>query len=72
MHTPGMATVTAGAGTITARLPVAAGHGQRIAGRTQAALGIFTGVWEHGDGPVRLAAGLWAAALHTRRVAHAR
>jgi aminoglycoside phosphotransferase (APT) family kinase protein/tetratricopeptide (TPR) repeat protein len=49
---------------VAARLAVAAGHGQRIAGNTQPALGIFTHVWEHASGPPRLAAGLWAADLH--------
>jgi aminoglycoside phosphotransferase (APT) family kinase protein len=49
---------------VAARLAVAAGHGQRIAGNTQPALDIFTRVWEHADGPPRLAAGLWAADLH--------
>ena len=48
---------------VAARLAVAAGHGQRIAGHTQAALDIFTHVWEHADGPPRLAAGLWASDL---------
>ena len=49
---------------VAARLAVAAGHGQRIAGHTQEALAIFTHVWEHAAGPPRLAAGLWAADLH--------
>ena len=49
---------------VAARLAVAAGHGQRIAGHTQQALAIFTHVWEHAAGPPRLAAGLWAADLH--------
>jgi aminoglycoside phosphotransferase (APT) family kinase protein/tetratricopeptide (TPR) repeat protein len=49
---------------VAARLAVAAGHGQRIAGNTQQALGIFTHVWENAAGPPRLAAGLWAADLH--------
>jgi len=49
---------------VAARLAVAAGHGQRIAGHTQSALGIFTHVWQHAVGPPRLAAGLWAADLH--------
>lgn len=48
---------------VAARLAVAAGHGQRIAGHTQSALDIFTHVWEHAAGPPRLAAGLWAADL---------
>jgi aminoglycoside phosphotransferase (APT) family kinase protein len=55
---------TAPVGTeVGARLAVAAGHGQRIAGHTRAALRIFTHVWEHAAGPPRLAAGLWAADL---------
>jgi aminoglycoside phosphotransferase (APT) family kinase protein/tetratricopeptide (TPR) repeat protein len=58
-----MDTAVAGT-TVAARLAVAAGHGQRIAGNTQPALSIFTDVWEHGDGPPRLAAGLWACDLH--------
>lgn len=49
---------------VAARLAVAVGHGQRIAGHTQSALGIFTHVWEQAAGPPRLAAGLWAADLH--------
>jgi len=49
---------------VAARLALAAGHGRRIAGHTQAALDIFTHVWEHGSGPPRLAAGLWASDLH--------
>jgi aminoglycoside phosphotransferase (APT) family kinase protein len=49
---------------VAARLAVAAGHGQRIAGHTPAALSIFTHVWEHAAGPPQLAAGLWAADLH--------
>jgi aminoglycoside phosphotransferase (APT) family kinase protein len=61
--TPGTAAATAGTGITAARLAVAAGHGQRIAGHTKAALAIFTSVWEHGSGPPRLAAGLWAADL---------
>jgi aminoglycoside phosphotransferase (APT) family kinase protein len=48
---------------VAARLAVAAGHGQRIAGHTQAALDIFTDVWEHADGPPKRTAGLWAADL---------
>jgi aminoglycoside phosphotransferase (APT) family kinase protein/tetratricopeptide (TPR) repeat protein len=63
--TGGLPTSTAPVGTpVAARLAVAAGHGQRIAGHTQAALGIFTHVWEHAAGPPRLAAGLWAADLY--------
>ena len=49
--------------TVAARLSLAAGHGQRIAGRTQAALDIYTDVWEHADGAPMLAAGLWASDL---------
>jgi tetratricopeptide (TPR) repeat protein len=48
---------------VAARLAVAAGHGQRIAGRTRAALDIFIHVWEHAAGPPRLTAGLWACDL---------
>ena len=63
--TPGTSAAGAGAGsTVTARLAVAAGHGQRIAGHTRAALDTFTHVWDHADGPPKLAAGLWAADLH--------
>jgi tetratricopeptide (TPR) repeat protein len=63
--TGGLPASTAAVDTpVAARLAVAAGHGQRIAGHTQAALGIFTHVWEHAAGPPRLAAGLWAADLH--------
>ena len=62
--TGGLPASTAAVDTpVAARLAVAAGHGQRIAGHTQAALDIFTHVWEHADGPPRLAAGLWAADL---------
>jgi tetratricopeptide (TPR) repeat protein len=49
---------------VTARLMVAAGHGERIAGNTRAALEAFTSVWERGQGPAKLAAGLWAGDLH--------
>ena len=63
--TGGLPASTAAVDTpVAARLAVAAGHGQRIAGHTQAALDIFTHVWEHAAGPPRLAAGLWAADLH--------
>ena len=62
--TGGFPAATAAVDTaVAARLAVAAGHGQRIAGHTQAALDIFTHVWEHADGPPQLAAGLWAADL---------
>ena len=47
--------------TVAARLSLAARHGQRIAGHTQAALDY---VWEHAEGTPRLAAGLWASDLH--------
>jgi len=50
--------------TVAARLAVAAGHGQRIAGHTKAALGIYTHIWDKADGAPRLTAGLWAADLH--------
>ena len=63
--TPSMVAAAAVAdSTVAARLAVAAGHGHRIAGRTRAALATFTRVWDHGDGPPRLTAGLWAADLH--------
>ena len=66
--TGGLPASTAAVDTpVAARLAVAAGHGQRIAGHTQAALAIFTHVWEHAAGRPRLAAGLWAADLHMCR-----
>ena len=50
--TGGLPAATAAVDTpVAARLAVAAGHGQRIAGHTQAALDIFTHVWEHAAGP---------------------
>jgi aminoglycoside phosphotransferase (APT) family kinase protein len=59
MRVPGV-TVDA---PVAARMAVAAGHGQRIAGHTQAALDIYTHVWDHAAGPAKLIAGLWAADL---------
>ncbi len=50
--------------TVGARLAVAAGHGQRIAGDTRTALALFTRVWEQATGAPRLQAGLWACDLH--------
>jgi aminoglycoside phosphotransferase (APT) family kinase protein/tetratricopeptide (TPR) repeat protein len=62
--TGGFPAATAAVDTpVAARLAVAAGHGQRIAGHTREALEIFTHVWEHAAGPPQLAAGLWAADL---------
>ncbi|MCL9762801.1 aminoglycoside phosphotransferase family protein [Frankia sp. AiPa1] len=49
---------------VGARIAVAAGHGQRIAGATGTALDIYTRVWEQGPGACRRTAGLWAADLH--------
>jgi hypothetical protein len=63
--TSGVTTATATADMMVgARLAVAAVHGQRIAGHTKAALGIFPHVWDQGDGPPKVAAGLWACDLH--------
>ncbi|WP_322747243.1 MULTISPECIES: phosphotransferase [unclassified Frankia] len=50
--------------TVGARLAVAAGHGQRIAGNTREALALFIRVWEQTTGTPRLQAGLWACDLH--------
>lgn len=50
--------------TIGARLAVAAGHGQRIAGATREALDTYTSVWDRATGACKLTAGLWAADLH--------
>ncbi|HEV2371684.1 MAG TPA: phosphotransferase [Streptosporangiaceae bacterium] len=49
---------------VAARIAMAAAHGQRIAGQTRAALSIYRHVWEQGDGPPKLSAGLWASDLH--------
>ncbi|WP_241255680.1 aminoglycoside phosphotransferase family protein [Candidatus Protofrankia californiensis] len=49
---------------VGARLAVAAGNGQRIAGNTRPALRLFTRVWEQATGTPRLQAGLWACDLH--------
>ncbi|KAA8877209.1 ATP-binding protein [Nocardia colli] len=46
------------------RLTLVGAHARRIADRTTAALAIYTTVWNIGEGPTRLTAGMWAADMY--------